>query len=63
MTRIIVLMAWLYTVLMLSVGQRSVAAGAAVFLLLGVLPTWFVAWTARNRLRRRRAERENDGQA
>ncbi|WP_434627263.1 hypothetical protein [Chromobacterium sp. CV08] len=63
MIRIIVLMGWLYTVLMFAVGQRSVAAGAVVFLLLGVLPTWFVAWAARNRLRRRRAERENGGQA
>ncbi|WP_233163941.1 MULTISPECIES: ATP synthase subunit I [Chromobacterium] len=60
---LIVLMAWLYVVLMLAVAQDSVAAGLAVGFLLGVLPTWFVAWVVRNKLRRRRAEREQGRKA
>ncbi|WP_261173253.1 hypothetical protein [Chromobacterium amazonense] len=60
---LIVLMAWLYVVLMLSVGQSSIVGGAAVFFFLGVLPTWFVAWVTRSKLRRRRAEREQGRKA
>lgn len=63
MALIIVLMGWLYAVLMLAAGQRSVAAGAAVFFFLGVLPVWFVAWAARNRLRKRRRAAEGEGKA
>ncbi|AXE31683.1 hypothetical protein DK842_18305 [Chromobacterium phragmitis] len=63
MALIIVLMGWLYAVLMLAVGQRSVAAGAAVFFFLGALPVWFVAWVVRNRLRRRRQALEDEGKA
>jgi hypothetical protein len=48
---------------MLSVGQGSIMGGAAIFFFLGVLPTWFVAWVVRNKLRRRRAEREQGRKA
>ncbi|WP_233201171.1 hypothetical protein [Chromobacterium alticapitis] len=60
---LIVLLAWLYVVLMFAVGQDSVGGGLAVAFLLGVLPTWFVAWTARNRLRRSREARKTGREA
>ncbi|QEL57820.1 hypothetical protein FYK34_06335 [Chromobacterium paludis] len=60
---LIVLMAWLYVVLMLAIGQDSVAAGLGIAFCLGVLPLWFVAWATRNRLRRRREERKSAGKA
>ncbi|OHX10731.1 hypothetical protein [Chromobacterium sphagni] len=63
MTLIIVLIGWLYVVLMLAVAQRSVPAGLAIGFFLGVLPTWFVAWVVRNRLRRRVAGRKDAGKA
>ena len=63
MTLIIVLMGWLYVVLMLALTQGSVAGGLAVAFFLGLLPTWFVAWVTRNKLRRRRAAEKNAGKA
>ncbi|KUM01881.1 hypothetical protein KIF53_09830 [Chromobacterium subtsugae] len=63
MTLIIVLMGWLYVVLMLALTQGSVAGGLAVAFFLGVLPTWFVAWATRNKLRRRRAAEKDAGKA
>ncbi|UTH73460.1 hypothetical protein [Chromobacterium sp. IIBBL 290-4] len=63
MTLIIVLMAWLYVVVLYAAGQASVAAGAAIFIFLGVAPTWFVAWVVRNKLRRRRETEKEAGKA
>lgn len=52
----LVLLAWLYFVLMLSVVQASVAAGVTIFVMLGVLPSWLMVWLATRRQRQRRQE-------
>jgi membrane protein implicated in regulation of membrane protease activity len=55
----IVVIAWLYVVLMMSITEQSVVAGIMTFLLYGVLPLSIILYvTGAPQRRRRRQEQE-----